>query len=105
IPAAIVTGAIVLPLCIWGTKRIELLPYSEALLFLWMVIAFFLPVLLSTVDMKDCAKQWRKVGLFRSMLKRGDLKQFYFPAWIRMGVLFISAVVASLILKAFGVNL
>jgi hypothetical protein len=105
IPAAIVTGAVAMPMFMWGWQVIERCLHSQALVLLWAVVAFFTPVLFSTGDMRYAVKRWREVGFFRPLASREDFQQFYIPAWIRMGVLFISTVVAMLVLKAFGFDL
>jgi hypothetical protein len=47
-PAAIVTGAVGMPLLIWGLKFIEASSHSQLLLLLWAIVALIIPVVLAT---------------------------------------------------------
>jgi hypothetical protein len=105
VPAAIVTGAVVMPAFMWGCQFIERTFHSQGLVLLWAIVAFLIPVLFSTGDMRYAAKRWREVGFFRPLASREDFQRFYIPAWTRMAVWFVSTAVAMLVLKAFGVDL
>jgi hypothetical protein len=107
-PAAIVTGAVGMPLLIWGWKFIEATSHSQLLVLLWAIVAFIIPVVLATTDLRDVAKRWREAGFFGSVsppATREVFRHIYFPAWIRMAAWFVSAVVSLLLLKITGMNL
>ena len=106
--AAIVTGAVGMPLLIWGWKFIEASSHSQLLLLLWAIVAFIVPVVLATTDLRDVARRWREAGFFGSVSapeSRDAFRQIYFPAWTRMGAWFVSAVLSLLLLKIAGINL
>jgi hypothetical protein len=106
IPAAVVTGAVVMPLFILGWRFIEASLRSQAAVFLWFIIAFFVPVLLATADIKYAARRKRELGgLFRPLTSEDDFRLFYIPTWRRMFVWFVSTVVSVLVLKALGIEL
>jgi hypothetical protein len=105
-PAAIVTGAVGMPLLISGWKFIEASSHSHALLLLWTIAVFVIPVVLATTDLRDIARRWREADLFGSVsapASRDAFRQIYFPAWTRMGAWFVSAVVSLLLLKIVGI--
>ena len=107
-PAAIVTGAVGMPLLIWGWKFIEATSHSQLLLVLWAIVAFIIPVVLATIDLRDIARRWREAGFFGSLsppASRESFRHIYFPAWTRMAAWFVSAVVSLLLLKIIGMNL
>jgi hypothetical protein len=100
--AAIVTGAVGMPLLISGWKFIEASSHNHALLLLWTIIVLVIPVVLTTTDLRDIARRWREAGLFGSVsdtASRDAFRQIYLPAWTRMGAWFVSAVVSLLLLK------
>jgi hypothetical protein len=68
-PAAIVTGAVGMPLLIWGWKFIETTSHSQLLVLVWAIVAFIIPVVLATVDLRDVARRWR-TGRMRSETSR-----------------------------------
>ena len=108
-PAAVVTGAVVMPLSMLGWRIIETTSGSQTLVFLWFVVSFFVPVILATADLKYAARRQRELGgflggLFRPLTSPDDFRLFYRPAWRRMSVLFVSTVVSVLFLKALGVE-
>ena len=107
-PAAIVTGAVGMPLLIWGWKFIEATSHSQLLVLLWAIVALIIPVVLATTDLRDVAKRWREAGFFGSVsapASRDASRHIYFPAWARMAAWFVSAVVSLLLLKITGLNL
>jgi hypothetical protein len=106
--AAIVTGAVGMPLLISGWKFIEATSHSQLLLLLWAVVAFIIPVVLATTDLRDVARRWRDAGFFGSVsatASRDAFRQIYFPAWTRMAAWFVSAVLSLLLLRIVGINL
>ena len=103
--AAILTGAVVIPLFGLGWKFIDKTFHSQLLVLLWAIVTFLLPVLFSTGDMKYILKRYRESGFFRPMMAREDFRIFYIPAWKRMLVLFLSAAISMFVLKLIGVNL
>jgi hypothetical protein len=105
IPAAIVTGAVGMPLLISGWKFIEATSHSQLLLLLWAIVAFIIPVVLATTDLRDVARRWREAGSVSAPASRDAFRQIYFPAWTRMTAWFVSAVLSLLLLKIVGINL
>ena len=107
-PAAIVTGAVGVPLLIWGWQVIEARSHSQLLLLLWAIVALIIPVVLATIDLRDIARRWREAGFFGPgsvPASRDAFRRIYFPAWTRMAAWFVSAVVSLLLLKIMGMNL
>jgi uncharacterized membrane protein YhaH (DUF805 family) len=105
IPAAIVTGAVGMPLLISGWKFIETTSHSQLLVLVWAIVAFIIPVVLATIDLRDVARRWRDAGFFGPVsapASREAFRQIYFPAWTRMAAWFVSAVVSLLLLKIVG---
>ena len=104
--AAVVAGALVMPLFVLGWQFIEATFHSQLLVLLWAVVAFFAPVILATADMRYAARRRRELGgFFRPLTSPEDYRLFYIPCWKRMFVWFISAVSSALVLKAVGVEL
>src|SRR5262245_13873603 len=106
-PAAIVTGAVGMPLLIWGWKFIEAISHSQLLLLLWAIVVLIIPVLLATTDLRDIGRRLRESGFFRSRsvpASHETCRHIYFPAWTRMAAWFVSAVVSLLLLKIIGMN-
>jgi hypothetical protein len=104
-PAAIVTGAVGMPLLIWGWKFIETTSHSQLLVLVWAIVAFIIPVVLATIDLRDVARRWRDASFFGPVsapASREAFRQIYFPAWTRMAAWFVSAVVSLLLLKIVG---
>jgi hypothetical protein len=100
--AAILAGAIVMPLFIIGWKYADEEHFSGIVIFLWSIVAFFLPVVLSTADLGYLR---RTGGYFRTRFSRDDFKLFYLPAWKRLAIWFLSTVFSVLLLKLMGLNL
>jgi len=95
-----------MPLFILGWRFIESSLRSQAAVILWFIIAFFVPVLLATADLKYAARRRRELGgFFRPLTSKDDFRLFYIPAWRRTLVWFVSTVVSVLILKALGIDL
>ena len=106
--AAIVTGAVGMPLLIWGWKFLEASSRSQLLLLLWAIVALIIPVVLATTDLRDIARRWREAGVFGSgsvLASREAFRHIYFPVWTRMAAWFLSAVVSLLLLKIMGLTL
>lgn len=106
IPAAIVTGAIIIPLCGLGWRFIERTYDNQPLVILWVFLSFIVPVFLSTMDLQFLVRRWRENGVLRMCPGApGDFRLFYVPAWRRMLVLFGAAVVSGFLLRLVGVVL
>ena len=109
IPAAIVTGALGMPLFVWGCRFIETTFHSQGLLFLWSVVGFLAPVMWSTGGMRYFVKRWREPGgvfrVFRPLVSYEEFRLFVLPAWIRIFALFLAAAISILLLKSIGVEL
>ena len=112
IPASIATGAVAVPLFLFGSQWITaaLQDYPFLLVATWLVwacLAFCAPVCFSTLDVRYGIQKQRKTG--RSLWKiwsfRGYWRTFIFPAWGRMGVVFVSSAASHFILQAVGVKL
>ncbi len=107
-PAAIMTGPVAMPITIWGCLFIEQQTQSQLLLMLWSVVAFMIPFLVSTVDLRYLAARRRELGLFGSFIppvSRDAFRQLYVPGWLRIAAWFVSAVVSVTALKTAGVRL
>jgi hypothetical protein len=105
-PAAFITGAVIIPICGLGWRFFETTYPSQLLLILWVILTFMVPVLLATADIHFIRRYWRETGVFRMRLPTADdFRRFYFPAWCRMLVLFIAAVTSDLVLRLFGIVL
>jgi len=100
--AAILAGAIVMPLFMMGWKYAEENHFNGIVIFVWSIIAFFLPIILSTADLGYLR---RTGGLFHIRLSRNDFTLFYLPTWKRMAIWFLSTVFSVLLLKLMGLNL
>ena len=73
--ASIVTGAVVTPLFIAGMEFIVSALHPGLLLavqLLWGIIAFFVPVVFSTMDLKYVQRRQREIG--------GDIFRYWHPA-------------------------
>ncbi len=105
IPAAVVAGAVVMPLFMVGMNYLEERQASPVLIILWFVVGFFVPLAFSTADMSHVIAHWRQEGFYRPMASEHDFRLFYYPAWTRMAVWFASCVVSVFSLKALGVAL
>src|SRR5688572_25473786 len=104
-PAAIVGGAVGMPLLTYGCQLIERTFASGWLVVLWVLVAFVIPFVISTADLKYLSKSWRESGLYSMSVKREDFVLFYIPAWSRTLVWFVSSVASFLLLRAVGVTL
>src|SRR3972149_1959058 len=107
--SAILAGVVGMPVLILGNSYIEKNSGSQLLQFVWLIIWFFLPMLISTVDLPYIRKRIQEEGntlfkLIRLMLRVEDFRQFYIPAWKRMLVYFVSACISTLLLKLIGVD-
>jgi hypothetical protein len=105
VPAAIMAGAVGMPVFVLGWKFLEASLQSPAVVVLWFIIGFFAPLLVATADLQYAARRRRELGgFFRPLASPDDFRLFYFPAWRRMFVWFISAATSLLVLKAFGLE-
>lgn len=104
---AAVTGAVVLPVFIWGWHFIERTTQSQVLVVVWGVVALCVPVATATMDFKSIRQRQRELGvdLFRPLASKQDFAELYVPAWIRMGVMAFAALVSFLILEWVGVKI
>jgi hypothetical protein len=107
--SSILAGAVCTPVLILGVDCIEKNSKNQFLEFTWFIIWFFLPVLISTVDLGEIRKRWQKghtlYMLIRSwQFKAEDFRRFYIPAFKRMLVYFVSACISTLFLKLIGID-
>jgi hypothetical protein len=100
-PAAILAGAIGMPVFIWVFKYIENNIGSQILLFIWIVIGFFIPFIFSTGDLGYAIKVFKRKP-YRIIAE--DYTMFFFPAWKRTGVWFLSLVISIVILKLLEIT-
>jgi len=98
--SATLSGCIGMPLFIFGVDIISRKTESNLLLITWSIIGFVLPFLVSTTDIS-----YLRRNLFRVKFTKKEFKKFYFPAWKRMVVWFISACASILLLKLIGINI
>src|ERR1043166_7519024 len=45
-----------------GWKFIETTSHSQLLVLVWAIVAFIIPVVLATIDLRDVARRWRDAG-------------------------------------------
>jgi hypothetical protein len=111
ISASVVTGAVVLPLCITGINFLASALQPGILLLasqiLWGTLTLFIPVAVATMDMRRVRDRQRQLGgdIFTPLAGRQDFREIYVPAWLRMGALFFSALVSLLILQRLGLHI
>ena len=106
IPAAAISGAVVLPAFTHGSRAIAQHSDSSFLQFVWGTIGVLITVV-SIGDFRHIAEDWRRGSLFswRSLARDFSERRFeriVLPSWKRMGVWFLSAVLSSVVLKALG---
>ena len=105
-PAAVATGAVVMPLFMVGWRFIESTFSSQVAVILWFVIAFVFPVLFATADLGYAVSRRRGfLSFFRPLPSPDDFRLFYVPAWRRMLVLVISTIASVFALKTLGLEL
>jgi hypothetical protein len=98
-PAAALFGAVFMPL-----SGLGLAYFTNGVLFLfWAVLTFFVPIIISTIDLRRSWELWRK-NKWDFGFSRKLLAEFYLPTWGRMGVYIVSAVVAVVALQLMGVK-
>jgi hypothetical protein len=108
IPAAVIAGALWMPLFIYATHLLERRFPSMLLQAVWGFIGFVVPLLVSTADVREMARGWRRYGVFSSLQHAREqyveaFRRFLLPAWLRMGVWFASAILSLLLLRVVGV--
>jgi hypothetical protein len=107
--SAILAAVVCTPLLILGIDYIEKNSGNQFLQFAWVIIWFFLPVLISTVDLGYIRKR-RQEGHTLYMLIRTwqfraeDFRRLYIPTWKRMLVYFVFACISTLLLKLIGID-
>jgi hypothetical protein len=99
--AAILTGAIIMPLYIMGFNYAQEQNFNQLVSFLWSVIGFIIPVFMSTADLGYLR---RTGGFLKIRRSKEDFDLFFIPAWKRMTVWFLSAAVSVLLLKLLGIK-
>jgi hypothetical protein len=96
-PAAFITGCLT-PLVVENLIYLQGQGVSDLVLIPIGIVGLQLPMTVATCDL---AYPWRKglrFSLFRYALPKGtDFKELYFPAWRRMVVWFIGAVISGLV--------
>ena len=105
IPAAIAAGAVAMPIFALGWRYINaghLHPLAQPA---WGLIGFVLPIMLATVDFRYLARTSETFGDYlKPRYSAEDFRELYIPAWLRMTVCFLSAVISMGILRLFGVE-
>jgi hypothetical protein len=89
--AAILTGALWMPVFVAVYQLIESVEESGWLLMIWLIIGFMIPLLAATGDFRYIRE---KGGFWRPMASKHDFREFYFPVWKRMLAVFVSTVVS-----------
>lgn len=104
--AAIIFGAIGMPIFIYILKFLENKSANQIALIVWSIVGFGLPLFISTGDFNYIRREMRKGrSFFGPWTKSQDFKEFFFPAWKRMFVWFIAASISLLLLKLIGMDL
>ena len=108
--SAILAGAVGVPLLILGINYIKNNFGSQFLQFVWFIISFLLPVLISTVDLGYIRKRWQEAHTLYMLIRTWqfraeDFRRVYIPTWKRMSAYFVSACISALFLKLIGVAL
>jgi hypothetical protein len=103
--AAILAGAVVMPLFVFGLHFIEMTLHSQLFAILWSIAAFLLPVLFAIADLRYLARRRREQGgFFRAgATPVDDFRLFYIPAWKRLVVWFVSSAISLSLLRSLGV--
>jgi hypothetical protein len=104
-PAAVVAGALGMPLLMIGLRFIETSLHSQLLAILWSVVVFLVPVFFATADVRYLARRRRESGgFFRPLTSSDDFRLFYIPAWKRMVAGFVSGAFSIFLLSSIGVG-
>ena len=104
--AAIIFGAIGVPVFIYILKFLAEKSVNQIVLVIWFIVGFGLPLLISTGDFNYIRQELRNGrSLFRPWTKSNDFKEFFFPAWKRMFVVFLTATFSLILLKLLGMDL
>ena len=104
IPAAIFTGAIMLPIFIRGRRYIEATFHSQVSSLIWAFLTVMLPVALACVDFRYIRERgWLNMRIGTSIPE--DYQLCHIPTWLRMFVVFVSSVISILVLKHFHIEL
>ena len=108
--SAILAGALCTPVLILGIEYIEKIAENQFLQFVWFLIWFFPPVIISTIDLGEIRKRLKEgKSLYRLIrtyrVTAEDFKRSYIPTWKRMAVYFVTACISALLLKLIGVGL
>ncbi len=70
---------------------------NQLLLLIWGIIGFIIPVVICTGDFKYISNEMKKGrSLLGPWVNSQDFKEFYFPTFKRIFVLFISAAISIL---------
>jgi hypothetical protein len=109
-PLAILAGAICTPILILGIDYMEKSSCNQFLQFVWFIIWFIPPVVISTIDIGDIRRRIQEGHTLYMLIRTyrltaEDFRRFYIPTWKRMMVYFISACISALFLKLIGVGL
>ena len=104
--AAMIFGAIGMPIFILVLKLIEKVPDSQPAQIAWSILGFGVPFLLSTGDFKYIKQERSKGRSFLGPWTRSqDFKEFFIPTWKRMAVWFLSAAISLIMLNIIGFDM
>jgi len=108
--SAILTGAICTPILILGIAYIEKSSGNQLLQFVWFIIWFFPPIIMSTINIGHIRRRIQEGHTLYMLIRTyrftaEDFRRSYIPTWKRMLVYFLSACISALFLKLIGVGL
>lgn len=95
--AAFITGCL-LPLLGENFNYLQGQGVSDLVLIPLVIFGIQLPMLVATVDFTYYRRQGKRIPWFRPSIPTSkDFDELYFPAWGRMAVLFLGAVISVLV--------
>jgi hypothetical protein len=94
---AVVTGAVMMPILVGGMTFLSGAFHNDAVLMAWSLVAFVLPVVLSTSD-----PSYLRRNLFRPTAAAVHFRDFYVPAWGRVAAYVIAGTLSTLLCGALG---
>ena len=103
IPAAVVLGAVSMPLNKAGDHIFKASSLLSPLDLLVFILTLGAPMLLATFDF-PYAKRRGWIMSIRE-ITRDDWKFLFVPSWIRIGVFFFSGIISIFIFKSLGFEL
>jgi len=93
-------AAVTTPILILGMNGISKATDRDLPLIVWALAVFVLPFFLTTSNLR----YWRTRGFSPFLWRSSDFEGFYFPAWTRSLVRFVSAGASGIVLKLIGLR-